>query len=307
MGTIITITLWHDSSLQAIAHELLLDLKKSLHTYRQRFSAQDADAELVHLNEASGQAFQQVHPDLYQLIELGKKHSLAPDSFLNIAIGPLTKLWHIGFADARKPEAKEIKDALALTDPKNIELKAPNQVRLAKAGMALDLGAVAKGYIADRLKERIEESAIPEALINLGGNIVTVGPAKHRLDERWHIGLQNPKLQRHEHLLTLTLPPCSVVTSGIYERTLRHEGKIYHHILNPKTGYPLDKTDLASLTVVSEASVIGEIWTSRLFGYDSQTAIDKIEAEPGLEGLAVTKDNIVLASQGLRDPWIISQ
>ena len=307
MGTIITITLWHDSSLQAIAHELLLDLKKILYTYRQRFSAQDADAELVHLNEASGQAFQRVHPELYQLIKMGKKHSLAPDSFLNIAIGPLTKLWHIGFADARKPALKEIKEALALTEPKNIELKGPNLVRLAKAGMAIDLGAVAKGYIADRLKERIEQSAIPEALINLGGNVVTVGPAKHRPDGRWHIGLQNPKLRRHEHLLTLTLPPCSVVTSGIYERTLRQEGKIYHHILNPKTGYPLDETDLASLTIISQTSVVGEIWTSRLFGETSQKAIEKIEAEPGLEGLAVTKDNIVFASKGLRDPWIISQ
>ena len=276
MGASITLMIFHEN-----AQQLLLQSEQLLHLYKNRFSANDADSELMEINLQAGKKAVQVHPELFELIQLGKKHSIAANSHLNIAIGPLVQTWRIGFSDAKLPSEEEIQRLLKIT----------------KEGMRIDLGALAKGYIADKLKEFLVEQGVQSGIIDLGGNILTIGenPTFYR---PWRIGIQNPALDRGEHVAVIEVSDASVVTSGIYERQLVVDGKTYHHIFDRTTGYPME-TELASITIVAEKSVDCEIWTTRLFGQNPYDIIEEIEQQPGLEAFVITKNQKMMYTSGI--------
>lgn len=293
MGASIHLTIFHED-----AQNLLLQSEQLLHLYKNRFSANDADSELMEINLQAGKKAVQVHPELFELIELGKKHSIAANSHLNIAIGPLVQTWRIGFSDAKLPSEEEIQRLLKITDPEEIVLNdSYREVYLSKEGMRIDLGALAKGYIADKLKEFLVEQGVQSGIIDLGGNILTIGenPTFHR---PWRIGIQNPVLGRGEHVAVIAVSDASVVTSGIYERQLVVDGKTYHHIFDRTTGYPME-TELASITIVAEKSVDCEIWTTRLFGQNPYDIIEEIEQQPGLEAFVITKNQKMMYTSGI--------
>ena len=293
MGASITLMIFHEN-----AQQLLLQSEQLLHLYKNRFSANDADSELMEINLQAGKKAVQVHPELFELIALGKKHSIAANSHLNIAIGPLVQTWRIGFSDAKLPSEEEIQRLLKITNPEEIVLNDSNrEVYLSKEGMRIDLGALAKGYIADKLKEFLVEQGVQSGIIDLGGNILTIGenPTFHR---PWRIGIQNPALDRGEHVAVIEVSDASVVTSGIYERQLVVDGKTYHHIFDRTTGYPME-TELASITIVAEKSVDCEIWTTRLFGQNPYDIIEEIEQQPGLEAFVITKNQKMMYTSGI--------
>ena len=293
MGASITLTIFHEN-----AQQLLLQSEQLLHLYKNRFSANDADSELMAINLQAGKKSVRVHPELFELIELGKKHSIAANSHLNIAIGPLVQTWRIGFSDAKLPSKEEIQTLLQITNPEDIVLNHSKQeVYLSKVGMRIDLGALAKGYIADKLKDFLVEQGVQSGMINLGGNILTIGenPTYQR---PWRIGIQNPILDRGEHVAVIAVSDASVVTSGIYERQLVVDGKTYHHIFDRKTGYPME-TEVASLTIVAKKSVDCEIWTTRLFGQNPNDIIEEIEQQPGLEAFVITKNQKMMYTSGI--------
>lgn len=130
--------------------------------------------------------------------------------------------------------------------------------------MEIDLGAIAKGYIADRIQDLWHAYGIACGIINLGGNLLMVGKPPHHCDGLWRIGLRSPFSDNDEPIAVVTMPPCSAVTSGIYERRLTSGQKSYHHILDSNTGYPREN-NLNSVTVFSKKSVTAEIETTRLF------------------------------------------
>ncbi|HCR4721028.1 TPA: FAD:protein FMN transferase [Enterococcus faecium] len=293
MGTTITLQVGHEEP-----SRLLAELGEWLHVYEHRFSAHDATSELMAINQAAGRQAVIVHPELFELIKLGKAHSCARNSYLNIAIGPVVQKWHIGFEDALVPTKAEITELLLLTDPHQIQLdEKMKTVFLTKPGMMIDLGALAKGYIADKLITHCRERNAAFALVNLGGNIVVFGESPRRSDGAWRIGLRNPKGSREESLTVVKLNNQSLVTSGIYERYLQNGSSVYHHIIDPKTGFPV-KNDVASLTILSDSSVDGEIWTTRLFGASSLEVLKALEEQPGIEGAVVTKENQFLYTKG---------
>ncbi len=285
MGTVIDLFLYHET-----AEELLDEVERLLFLYERRFSANREDSELMQINQKAGLEAVLVHPDLYELIRLGKQHSCSPNSSLNISIGPLVQLWRIGFSDAQLPSESAIASKLSLIDPSQIVLKDEQcSVFLKKKGMMLDLGALAKGYIADKVMAFLKKQGVTSALINLGGNVLTMGPALHQEDHLWRIGIQNPNLERGQNSLVLPVKDCSVVTSGTYERQLRLAGKTYHHIFSSETGYPIE-TEVVSLTILSEKSVDGEIWTSRLFGQPVQTIRAELAKKKGLSGILILEN-----------------
>lgn len=279
------------------AEQLLDELVALLDDYNQLFSANDPSSGLNEINQNAGIRAVEVDPELYELIKIGKKQGLAEDSLLNIAIGPLVKSWRIGFDDAKKPTDEKIKKELAKLDLDQVFLS-ENEVYLAKKGMAIDLGALAKGYIADRLIDYLKKAGAQSALINLGGNLVTMGPALNHADHNWRIGIQNPLKERGESQMILKLKDKSVVTSGIYERQLKKDGQTFHHILDPQTGYPV-QSDLVSLTIISDLSLDGEIWTSRLFGQSKEQAIERIKELPGIEGIVIDREGKIDYSEGV--------
>lgn len=292
MGTTISLTIHHQN-----AETLLADSFKKLKEYELIFSANDEDSDLMKLNRNAGIQSIKVHQQLFELISIGKHLSCQPSSKLNIAIGPLVKAWRIGFPNARIPESKEIADLLLLSDPEKIILnEESHHVYLTEKEMEIDLGCLAKGYIADLLKAFLVNEGVSSALINLGGNIVTIGH-NEKTGKPWSIGLQSPFKERKNHEFVLPLVDSSIVTSGVYEREFTLEGKHYHHILDPKTGYPIE-TNIQSLSIISEQSVMGEVYTSMLFGEDIETALSIMDSTLGIEGIIVSKAN-VFKSKGI--------
>ncbi|MDM8100276.1 FAD:protein FMN transferase [Oceanobacillus oncorhynchi] len=298
MGTIIQLSVQHDYA-DFIWDELILRLTE----YEKRFSAHDASSELMEVNQNAGIRPVKVNPSLYQLIKIGKKHSTPADSALNITIGPLVQAWRIGFEDANVPSPKTIASLLSKTNAENIILNEEEQtVFLKHTGMFIDLGALAKGFIADLLIQDLESMDVSEALINLGGNVITHGNSPNQADGYWRIGIQHPLLPRGKYIAVLNALNQSVVTSGIYERNFTKDNRTYHHILDPRTGYPIE-SEIAGLTIVSKKSVDGEIWTSRLFGKSPRQIIDALDPLEDIEGIVVTMDGEMCYTESLK-PYI---
>ena len=152
------------------------------------------------------------------------------------------------------PDDAALKNALPLVNYENVTLEG-DQIRFAKDGMGLDFGAIAKGYIADQIKEFLISKGVKSAIIDLGGNTLCIG--KKPDGSPFHIGIQKPFAERSETIAALEINDKSVVSSGIYERYFEKDGNFYHHILNPKTGYPYDNS-LISVTIISDKSVDGD-------------------------------------------------
>lgn len=295
MGTTITLSVTHPAP-EKIINEMIFQLQ----VYEQRFSANDVRSELSEINKNAGIQPITVHPELYELTKIGKFHSVAQDSHLNIAIGPLVQTWRIGFDDARVPSEDEVQNLLNRINPHEILLDdAKQSVFLRQKGMAIDLGSLAKGYIADRLIDYLRSVEATSALINLGGNLVSFGPALKRADQQWRIGIQNPVHSRGNTQIILKLQNKSVVTSGIYERHLEKNGQTFHHIFDSQTGYPIE-TKIASLTIISDLSIDGEIWTTRLFGFPIEKIINILNQLEGIDGVVISNSGQVAYSEGVK-------
>ncbi|MBW8347881.1 FAD:protein FMN transferase [Bacillus sp. IITD106] len=299
MGTIIQLSVQHKYA-NFVLDELIIQMKE----YEKRFSAHDPASELMEVNDNAGIRPVKVHPDLYELIKIGKKHSIAKNSSLNITIGPLVKAWRIGFKDAHVPSEKKIQSLLSKTKASDIILDDQEQtIFLKHTGMFIDLGALAKGFIADCITQDLKSMNVQAALINLGGNVMTYGISPNQEDGYWRIGIQHPFRPRGNYIAVLRALNQSVVTSGIYERNFTINNQTYHHILDPNTGYPI-KSEIAGLTVVSKKSVDGEIWTGRLFGQSPRQIIDTLTQLKDVAGIVITKNGELYYSESLK-PYII--
>lgn len=287
MGTKVLLTLNGDRRIEPLADAAIERLRAA----ERRFSANDPAADLMQINAAAGIRPVVAAPDLYRLIKLALHYSRYPGGNLNVAIGPLVKRWHIGFQDARVPTESEVQSALALTDPHEVVLDDHDRtVYLQRRGMELDLGAVAKGFIGDELADWLRGRGVKSALINLGGStIIALGGNSARDDGYWHVGIQDPTTPGADYSRVVPLRDQALTTSGVAERQLRQNGRTYHHILNPATGYP-EATDLVSLTLQSPTGVTGEIWTTLLFGKPLAQIQAVVARMPNLTGLAITAD-----------------
>lgn len=259
LGTTMTLTVFgeEDDAPLTAAFDLIA-------TYEDRLTVNRPVSEVMAINKAAGDHPVTVSSSTYDLVVEAVDASRANFGY-DALIGPLVKLWKIGFTGARVPSTEEISERMGEISPDAVRLDAAqHSVMLTKPGMELDLGGIAKGFIADRVRDLWRAYGVQAGIIDLGGNLLFVGDSPHRTDDRWVIGVQDPSKKRHENLGTVILPACSAVTSGIYERYLEIDGHRYHHLLDPRTGRPLE-TQLAGVTVFTKDSVAGEVEAKRLF------------------------------------------
>ena len=248
LGTVISLTIYGHQD-----EELLDKTYQLIKYYEQLFTVNRDQSELMAVNHKAGIEPVQVSGVVYGLTKIALEKSKEAFGF-NAAIGPLVKLWHIGFSDAKLPTQAEIDEKLKIINPDRIILRDDEfSIFLPEKGMEIDLGAIAKGFSS--------------GIINLGGNLLLVGEAPHQTDKKWRIGIRNPLTNDKKSVLQLLSGEGSVVTSGISERYLKVNDKIYHHIIDSKTGYP-HHNQLASVTILSKKSIDGEIETTRLFFAD---------------------------------------
>lgn len=285
------------------AKSLLDQVGNLLKYYEMIFSAHLPDSELSQLNRSAGKFPFPASADLFELVSYGKKHSLAPHSQLNIALGPLVQAWQIGFSGASKPSQAAIDHLLTLCQPQDILLSPHQQsVFLARSGMALDLGALAKGYIADRLMEHLLSAGATSVLIDLGGNVLTHGQP-FSTASKWQVGVQKPFAPRGQTIGRVTMGNQALVTSGTYERFFEANGRAYHHILDRQTGYPME-TEMVSLTILSDSTLRAETYSSQFFGLPIPQALHLVNQTDSIEGLMLTSDYRCFLSDGMKAHFI---
>lgn len=296
MGTFIDLVVYHSNG-----EQLIRDAYNQLHDYAQRFTVNQPNSELMQVNRNAGISPIVVQPDLFNLIKIAKQYSEDITNPFNIAIGPLVKAWRIGFKDAKLPSPDEIAIKLALVDAKNIILNQQEcSVYLSQQGMEIDLGAIAKGYFADRVKKMLVNAGVESGFISLGGNVLTIGQSPEPANQAWNVGIQNPLAERGSIICVVPLQDMSMVTSGINERFFEMNGQRYHHLLDAKTGMPIE-TDIAGLTIISQHSMDGEIWSTAGFLSSTTQAISYLNAQVGIEAVAISRCGDVRITQGLID------
>jgi len=294
MGTVVTISIYDEGKEDAL--DLAFDRIERL---ADKLAVNDKDSEVDLINENAGVNPVKVSDEIYDVILAGREYSERANGSFDISIGPLTSLWHIGYPDERKPLQSEIDTVLPLINHQNIELNEEDHtVFLKKRGMKLDLGAIAKGYIADQVVSVLNSNKVTTAIINLGGNIYVMG--NNPSGNKWTVGIQDPFSPRENIVGNLSVSNKSVVTSGIYERFLEVDGVKYHHLLNPKDGYPINN-DIAGITIISDKSIDGDALSTSLFTKGIKEGLNYIEKIEGAEAIFVSRDKKIYMTPGIKN------
>lgn len=293
--TVISVTIYDSSKEYTL--EKCMELAEY---YENLFSPTIEGSDVWNINHSDGSSVS-VHEETVFLLNRALYYSSLTDGLLNPAIAPLSSLWDFSSASADShtvPSTKDIQERLSHIDYHNIVIE-EQTVMLTDQYGSIDLGCIAKGYIADQLKEYLLEEGVDSALINLGGNVLTIGSKPD--GTAFTIGIQKPFAESGITQTTVSIIDSSAVTSGIYERYFEEDGVIYHHILDPATGYPVEN-DLASVTILSSSSTDGDALSTSCLLLGLSDGMELIESLPGIEALFITKDGDLYYTSGFPIP-----
>ena len=233
------------------AEEIVDEAFVRINEYENMLSKTVQGSDIYKINTARGKAVE-VSADTAELIGMAVDMGRLSGGAFDITIGRITDLWDFKSEKPKLPAAENIEKALSSVDFTQIETEKTKDgkasVRLENPEAQLDLGGIAKGWIADRTGEFLEKNGVEHAIINLGGNIAVIGEKEEGTP--WSIGIERPYSDRTEIMGMVEAADATVVTSGIYKRMFKKDGKLYHHVLNPDTGYPV-RTDLEAVTIVA--------------------------------------------------------
>ena len=271
------------------ADESILDgLKKLCEKYDTMFSATNTDSELYKLNHANGQPFT-VSSETANLIQEGIHYSELSGGAFDLTIEPVSALWDFKADKPTVPSSDAIAQAVSHVDYTKVDIQ-DNTVTLEDPEAGIDLGAIAKGYIADQVKTYLKKQGIKHAIINLGGNVDVIGTKPD--GSKYNIGIQKPFDESGEAITSVQLKDQTVVTSGIYERYFKKNGKLYHHILDPRTGYPCEN-NLYSVSIITDSSTKADALSTTCFLLGYEKGMELIQSMDGVEAIFITDDEKV--------------
>lgn len=299
--TIITITLYGTSNEGYI--DQCFELAKSC---ERKFSNTIATSEISQINSKAG-SYVKVSDETLELIQAGIRYGELSGGLFDITIGNLSDLWDFSNiarnldsadneADASVlPDPTAVKKAAAHVDYSSIKIKG-SKVKLTDKKSKLDLGGIAKGYIADQMRAYLRSEGVTSGIISLGGNVLTLGEKPD--GSNYTVGIQKPFAPSGTSLGTLSVRDASVVSSGVYERYYRVDGRLYHHILDPKNGYPVENT-LYQVTVINSCSMDGDALSTTCFALGLEEGMALVERTDGAEAIFITGDGEIHTSSGI--------
>ncbi|MCR4590231.1 MAG: FAD:protein FMN transferase [Lachnospiraceae bacterium] len=288
LDTVANITIF-DGMDKEDAERILEESFDEIRRYEELFSAEKEESDVSRINRAAG-AETEVAPETAELISVSLKYSELSGGVFDITIRPVSKLWDFKSGKGVPPDDADIKEALKHVGYENVILDCEkNTVRLKDPEAEIDLGGIAKGYIADRIKEYLINKGVKSAIINLGGNVLLIGSKPDGSD--FGVGIEKP-FGDGEMVDTIKVSDRSVVTSGNYERCFYYEDRLYHHILDTSTGYPADG-GLNAVTVVSGHSVDGDALSTTCFCLGAEKAEELISniADEDIKVYYIDKDS----------------
>lgn len=284
LNTVVKVTIY-DSQDEKILQDALALCDK----YEKIFSRTRTDSEIYLLNEGKlpqEDGYYILSEECAELIGKGLYYSELSGGAFDITIEPLSSLWDFTSGEKQIPDPQTLVEAQKHVGYEKVELKG-NKIRFQEDGMGLELGAIAKGYIADKIKEFLISEGVESAVIDLGGNVLCIGARPD--GEAFRVGIQKPFADRNETVATAGIRDRSVVSSGIYERYFEKDGKLYHHILNPKSGYPYEN-GLTAVTILSDESVDGDGLSTVCFALGMEKGLELINSLPDTQAVFITED-----------------
>ena len=216
--------------------------------YENMLSKTIEGSDVYKLNHAKGQPVE-VQEETLEVIKRGIEYGEVSGGMFDITIGAVSELWNFSGESPAVPDEEKLREAVSTVDYRQIRIDG-SRVRLENPEAQVDLGGIAKGYIADRVTEQMKADGVQHAVISLGGNISVIGEKQE--DTPWNIGIERPYSDRTEILGSVELTDGTIATSGVYERCFEQDGTLYHHVLDPRTGYPVE-TDLDAVAVKGDA------------------------------------------------------
>ncbi|MGN0136860.1 FAD:protein FMN transferase [Anaerotignum sp.] len=295
MDTVMTFTIIHEDG-----EELLIDAEQEIRRLENLFSVTLDDSEVRQINENAGDKPVHVSADTLALLKTGEELGEKTGNAFDIAIYPVVKAWGFTEEEHSVPSQETIDRLLPLTNLDGLILNEEDSTAyLEKEGMAIDLGGVAKGYASDRVKDLLKEKGVESALLSLGGNICAIGSKPD--GNPWKTAVQNP-IDENDYVGLLEATDTCIITSGGYQRYFEEDGKRYHHIIDPATGWPAE-SGLLSVTIVCESGTKADALSTALFVMGLEDALSYWKSQNDFEAIFVTEDGEVVATEGLKDSF----
>lgn len=292
MDTVMDFTIYGESGLIDQSESLITSLESLV-------SVTDADSELYAINQTgSGMLTEEASSLMEQALEICRR----TDGALDLSIYPIVRAWGFTAGSYQVPNEAEIQALLPLVDYRKIQYDAADGDVTLPVGMKIDLGSVAKGYAGQLVAQMLREHGVQSALLNLGGNVQTVGTKPD--GSPWQIGIKDP--QGEDAMMVLSVEDQAVVTSGGYERYFEQDGQTYWHIMDPSTGHPAD-SGLISVTIVGDEGVVCDGLSTALFVMGLEKAADLWAQSGDFEAMFVTASGEVYITEGLRDRFALTE
>lgn len=286
--TVVTIVLY--GAPEGLLDEIWADCAR----YEQLLSKTIQGSDVDRINHAGGQPVQVDH-ETWEILRRAIEVSDSSGHAFSVTIAPLTALWDFTDGTNRMPTDEERIAALPLVNDDLMILGENDTVTLPE-GMEVDLGGIAKGYIADQIAAAIRGRVLG-ATLNFGGNVYAVGIKPDASPFR--VGIRDPQGGDNDSIAVVSVSDLSVVTSGIYERYFELNGVRYHHILDPETGISSD-SDLASATIISKSSMTADAMATACIVMGRDKALQYL-AEQGMDGLLITRSGEIVTTDGFED------
>ena len=286
LDTVITLTAYCEDK------AVLEDALKECARCEQLLSKTIEGSDVWRINHAGGEPVE-VDPMTAEVIRQALAVSEVSEGTFDITIAPASALWDFKAETPALPDAGELAEAVSRVDWRKLQIEG-NTVTL-PAGMMIDLGGIAKGYIGDAVRAYLEGRGITSAVLSFGGNIVTIGEKPDGTS--WKIGIQDIDRPTGAYMLVAETRGGSAVTSGIYERGFDLDGVRYHHLLEPATGWPAQNT-LASVTILTDSSALADGLSTAAFVLGEDKGMALIENMKDTEAVFIRRDRTVLYSSG---------
>jgi len=286
LGTVCFVTLYDNAP-----SDVFNNVFSRIREIDNRMSAHIPSSDISRVNAAAGIAPEQVHDDTFKVIERALYFAEISGGAFDPTVGPIVSLWGFGGDELRVPSHEEIDLLLPLVNWQLVEIDTETKsVFLKHKGMALDLGAIAKGYAADEAARIIINAGIKRAIIDLGGNVFVIGEKKN--NEPWKVGIQIPDENRGASAGLVLVKNKTVVTSGVYQRFFKHEEKRYHHIFDPSTGYPVEN-GLLSATIITGNSMDADALSTVVFVLGAGAGSAILEQFPNTQAIFIFEDKTI--------------
>ncbi len=271
-------------------------------------SSQNPDSDVSKINAAAGSHYVSVDPAIYEMIDFAKSYSVKSQGSWDISVGVVTNLWQIGNEGQHVPSPEEIQSVMEYVGYEYILLRPEDHaVMLAKTGMSIDLGGVAKGYAVDEVRKIYEAHGIKSGLINMGASsMYAVGQTGK--GRPWNIGIKHPRSDESGNYLGIVrIENQALSTSGDYERYFIQDGVRYHHIFDPATGYPADSEVMSDSIVidgaVEHAGMLSDILTTVIFVLGPQKGLEFVNSVEGVECEITGTDGRIYTTEGFRQQF----